>query len=108
MADLTPEEQKISRDEQELNNLINSDGWAIVRRKLEERMDDVASIFSLDTKEKVSHEEVGGRQIALELIMGWFKDIDSEIAGYKYKLKLSKGSSQEEEVIMYAKKDDGS
>ena len=97
---LDPETAEVHRQAEEVYNFTQSEGWQIARDKLYSRMNDVASILGI---EKADIESIASRQIAIEIITGWFKDIDSEVANYKHQTPQLVKKSEEDEVITYHK-----
>lgn len=114
MEKLDPVSQEVVHRGSEVSNLVNSEGWQIVRDMLYRDMNDVASVFQLEKVGDSPDEqrklimELGARQIAIELITGWFKEIDGEVANYKENLELMKQEKAEsDEPIIYRKDEDG-
>ena len=102
---LDPETAEVHRQAEEVYNFTESEGWQIARAKLYSRMNDVVSIMRI---KKVDIESIASRQIAIELIMDWFKDIDSEVAIYKNQPSQLIKRTEDDEVINYHEpKEDG-
>ena len=102
---LDPETAEVHRQEEEAYNFTQSEGWQIARDKLYSRMNDVASILGI---QKNDIESIASRQIAIEIIMGWFKDIDSDVANYKNQTsQLVKRPEEEEIITQHEPKQDG-
>ena len=102
---LDPETAEVHRQAEEVYNFTESEGWQIARAKLYSRMNDVVSILGI---EKTDIESIASRQIAIEIIMGWFKDIDGEVASYKNQPSQLIKRPEDDEVINYHEpKEDG-
>ena len=104
MEKLDPETAEVHRQAEEVHNFTQSEGWQIAREKLYSRMNDVASILGI---QKNDIESIASRQIAIEIVMGWFKDIDSEVANYKSQTSQLVKKSEEDGVIVYHEKEYG-
>ena len=104
MEKLDPETAEIHRQGEEVSNFTKGEAWQIIREKLYRRMNDVASIFAITDKDKVS--EIAGRQIAIELILGWFEDIDKDVSNYKDQTSQLIKRPEEDEIITYHEKED--
>ena len=95
---LDPETAEVHRQAEEVYNFTESEGWQIVRAKLYSRMNDVVSILGI---EKNDLESIASRQMAIGIIMGWFKDIDSDVANYKHQAPQLVKKSEEDEIITH-------
>ena len=102
---LDPETAEVHRQAEEVYNFTESEGWQIARDNLYSRMNDVVSIMGIEKKDI---ESIASRQIAIEIITGWFKDIDSEVANYKSQTSQLIKRPEDDGVINYHEtKEDG-
>lgn len=75
MNTLDAETSKILSDGEEVGNLINSRGWAIVKTKLDEKILDLQNINNLDTSvPDTLTQQLLGRKLASELLFNWLKN----------------------------------
>lgn len=82
MEKLTVETQHVLSEGEHLANLVKSDGWAVARRKLLERIIAIGDIFQLTDKENLK-EELGARQIAIEILRDFLRDVEGSANQYK-------------------------
>lgn len=77
------ETSKILSEGERLKQLVESDGWKIVRERLMNRMIDVQSVLGLDIEDPQKMLiAVGARKQAIQIIYDWFRDIDGDVSRY--------------------------
>ena len=75
MEKLNKETQKVMTEGEQLKSLVASDGWAIVRRILNQQIIDIGDIFQLTDKDNLK-EEIGARQIAIEVLRNVINEVE--------------------------------
>lgn len=79
-----------------LEDMIKSDGWGVAYAKLEQLLNDAGSIFGLEAKdEKSMFTEVAARQMAINIVNAWIKDILGTVEQYR----AHRPSLQEDKII---------
>jgi len=80
MATLDADTQKELTDGEEVSNLIQSRGWAVVKEKLDVKILDLQNINNLDlsTLDTIA-TQIAARKMASDLIFAWLKD---DVFGY--------------------------
>ena len=73
-----PETKRIQDTGKLLADLTKSDGWQTVRKYLLESITDLSSLMGIQTSDPVELvKEIGARQLATEIILGWLKRVES-------------------------------
>lgn len=64
-----------------LRSLVESDGWKVAKEMLDERIDTIKYVSTIDTKQ--SMEDIGkeayARSAAIDMIQSWFNEINGQI-----------------------------
>ena len=64
--------------------MVESDGWGIAKRMLQGMILDLGDIFQIKTTDaKQVVAEIGSRQMAIETIMSWIKEIEGNVESHK-------------------------
>lgn len=67
-----------------LRSLVESDGWKVAKGILDERVNQIKYVSTLDTNMPIDQigKEAFARAIAIQMIQSWFDDIQGAIAMY--------------------------
>ena len=88
------ETQKILTEGEHLLNLVKGEGWQIARKRLFGAMDDVDSIQNIDDLESKDNAkivaEMLARKIAIDLVKGWFDEIDGLVQSHVQQIRTSR------------------
>lgn len=72
-----------------LRSLVESDGWKVAKGMLDEQVDVIKFVNTIDTKQSI--EEIGkealARSIAINTIQNWFNRISGEIEMFYEQIK---------------------
>lgn len=72
MADILPEEQKQLTDAEEVESMLQSKGWAVVKAKLDEKILDLQNIHNLDEENLAT--DLKARVVAVKTLFEWVKN----------------------------------
>lgn len=64
-----------------LRSLVESDGWKVAKEILDQRVDEIKFVTTIDTKMTVDEigKEAFARAIAINTLQAWFNDIHGQI-----------------------------
>lgn len=67
-----------------LRSLVKSDGWKVAKEMLDREIDMVKYVSTLNLSDSIEDigKEAYARAKAVELVQGWFNDINAEIESY--------------------------
>lgn len=99
---------KLLHNGEELKMLVESDGWAIARKKLLDMISEVDSLTNFEREKKTNEEivsEMGARQIAVEILMNWLRDIEGSVVQYKTNAEALKENKSESYLAYFPESD---
>lgn len=71
------ETHKVLKEGDLLQELVKSDGWKIVQKRFTDMVIELGDVFSIkDAEPEAAFRQLAARQIAIELVMNWMKDIE--------------------------------
>jgi len=72
--------KRVLSEAEQLEALVKSVGWAIVKRRLLEKMSEYGGILSIDEPDSIKLVQlVGANQQAIKLVISWFGEIENSI-----------------------------
>jgi len=81
---LQPDTQKVLEDGEELKNLVEGRGWGIAKERFNNLMLDIGNIFDIKGADPQAITiQIAARQIAIETLTGWIRDIEGSVSQYK-------------------------
>lgn len=89
-----PETQKVITAAEHVLSLIESDGWAIIKGKLDAKILDLQNIANIDmTKPDTLGVQVAARVMAAELLFNWLK---ADVYGFVQQQRANNAPGQKE------------
>lgn len=86
MKRLDKETQDVLNEGKALKELLDSDGWQILERRLNEVLVDIQSVMSIDTEAALKNQDllaqIGGRQIAVQIITNIIAGVKGDAEQY--------------------------
>ena len=72
--------KRVLSEAEQLEALVKSDGWAIVKRRLLEKMSEYGGILSIEEQDPIKLVQlIGANQQAIKLVISWFGEIENSI-----------------------------
>jgi hypothetical protein len=91
-------ETRIVYDEGEhISSLVSSEGWKLAKRALSSRILEIGNILSISKTENAV-QELGARQIAIQLVLDWLRDIEGAANQHKSNKDIYADLQREEYV----------
>ncbi len=97
---LDKDTQKVLSEGEQIANLVQSDGWRLVRMRLFNKITDLNSVLGITgkTNEEILRE-LGVRQEAVKTLFDWLREIEGTAAGHQTNAELFKKDMQENYLI---------
>lgn len=83
------EQEKINREQKLIKEIVENEGWPLIREKFLQKVSDMANILAITNPDpnKIMLE-IMSKQLASGMILGLLKDIEGTVAQYDINSKL--------------------
>lgn len=99
MNDVPREDKAVITKGEMLRSLVESDGWKVAKDMLDERVNKIKYVSTIDTKQSIEDigKEAFARIIAINMLQSWFNDIQGAIEMYYEQIKPEE--PEEDDII---------